>query len=221
MTETIQPSDYVIKDVLLHGFIADQSTCSEAELRFLIQQKTDIQDQWKMSKRELLKRLHRNIDKIDRVDIEKIVQEPDEDEDTDGIYDIQEVDEEEEYESEKEIINSPSLTNINDTTNPDNISLANSSSTNNEKPTPLKVPSKDKTFLRGFKKFFDGEKKPVIIPEKSNEEKIEDLVVRMNNLEEHYNTEMALIKTQITELQSQMATKTLDKKNSEGSLSGN
>jgi len=84
------------------------------------------------------------------------------------------------------IINSPSLTNINDTTNPDNISLANSSSTNNEKPTPLKVPSKDKTFLRGFKKFFDGEKKPVIIPEKSNEEKIEDLVVRMNNLEEHW-----------------------------------
>jgi len=86
--------DKVIKDVLLHGLKADPSTCNEPELRFVIQQKTSKTDQWRLSKKELLKYLHLNMDEVDRLDIESIVQEPEKDFDA-----LLEEDEEEEDEN--------------------------------------------------------------------------------------------------------------------------
>jgi len=81
--------DDVIKDVIMHGLKADPSTCNEAELRFVIQQKTSKPDQWKFHKKELLKYLHRNLHEVERQDIESIVQEPETD-----LDDLIEVDEE-------------------------------------------------------------------------------------------------------------------------------
>ena len=63
------PEDGIIKQVLLSGFNADNSTCNEANLRFLLQQKTKLKDQWKFSRRELLLIVKQNFDKFNRSDI--------------------------------------------------------------------------------------------------------------------------------------------------------
>lgn len=68
--------DEVIKDVLLNGLRADPSTCNEAQLRFVVQQKTSKKNQWNHTKKELLKWVHRNMSEIKREDIELIVQDP-------------------------------------------------------------------------------------------------------------------------------------------------
>lgn len=70
--------DRIIKDVLMSGFQADETTCSEAKLRFLLQQKSELSEQWRYNRHELLKYLRSVVDKISRQDIESLVQCPEE-----------------------------------------------------------------------------------------------------------------------------------------------
>jgi len=99
--------DKIVKDVLMHGFKADERTCSEAKLRFLMQQKTSLIDQWRYTRTGLLKELTRKLDQIDRKDVESLVQIPSGDDealneiDEDDLLEEDE-DEEEDEESEEE-----------------------------------------------------------------------------------------------------------------------
>lgn len=100
--------DNVIKQVLLSGFNADNSTCNEANLRFLLQQKTKLKDQWKYSRRELLLILKQNFDKVNRADMESLVQLPEEDDSDLGLNGvIEEEDEEDLQETSTEEENIP------------------------------------------------------------------------------------------------------------------
>ena len=61
--------DRVVKDVIMSGFQADNSTCCEAKLRFMLQQKTQLNDQWRYSRHELLRFLSQSLDKMSRSDM--------------------------------------------------------------------------------------------------------------------------------------------------------
>lgn len=91
--------DRVVKDVIMSGFQADNSTCCEAKLRFMLQQKTQLNDQWRYSRHELLRFLSQSLDKMSRSDIESLVQVPDEEHDfavglNGRLCDLEEEDEE-------------------------------------------------------------------------------------------------------------------------------
>merc|ERR1711957_199013 len=97
--------DKIVKDVIMHGFKADERTCSEAKLRFLMQQKTSLIDQWRYTRTGLLRELTRKLDQIDRKDVESLVQIPSGDDEALNEIDeddLLEEDEEEDEESEEE-----------------------------------------------------------------------------------------------------------------------
>lgn len=94
--------DKIVKDVLMHGFKADERTCSEAKLRFLMQQKTSLVDQWRYTRTGLLKELTRKLDQIDRKDVESLVQIPSGDDEALNEIDEDDLLEEDEDEEEDE-----------------------------------------------------------------------------------------------------------------------
>jgi len=94
--------DKIVKDVLMHGFKADERTCSEAKLRFLMQQKTSLIDQWRYTRTGLLKELTRKLDQIDRKDVESLVQIPSGDDEALNEIDEDDLLEEDEDEEEDE-----------------------------------------------------------------------------------------------------------------------
>jgi len=199
--------DGVIKDVIMHGFAADESTCCEAELRFLIQQKTALQDQWRLSKRDLLKYLRKNIDTIDRQDIEKIVQEPDldfdmleeEDEDTTSNSDS----------NNKDAISSKSThTNLTSNDCPDYDTVDTKGEKNDlSDHAPNKKDSSNKGIFYKMSKLIGGNNNSPVhsSPENSNadkplNERLESVLLRMQQLEEHHNAEMASMKNELAEI---------------------
>lgn len=99
---SVSVEDKLIKEVLMSGFQADETTCCEPKLRYLLQQKTQLVDQWKFGRHELLRFLRANVEKLARYDIEELVQLPEEDSES-NLNDIEEEDNEDTHSTDEDV----------------------------------------------------------------------------------------------------------------------
>ena len=199
--------DKIVKDVLMHGFKADERTCCEAKLRFLMQQKTSLIDQWRYTRTALLKELGRKLDQIDRKDIESLVQIPSGDDDALNEIDeddyIEEEEEEEEDSSEEEILQIPENEVIEHSDEYQNDDILENAQFLNEKSSqlsPIKEENKTTSPTTDLPSYKSPVLTPVLNAVTNSESDLDKLKTRVENLEKYVKKEVEEIKNELLKL---------------------